>query len=122
QMSNVTDLTVVQPVSTGLPGSAPFGVTVDNDRDLAIVTNTGVGTVALIDLTTGTLETPTLSSSVLVGTAPQGVAVIPRAGLAVVANNGSNNYTVVDDTGNNPAATGDCAPANAGLPCQGPNG
>jgi len=116
QISNVTDLTVVQAVSTGLPGSAPFGVAVDNDRDLAVVTNTGVGTVALIDLTTGTLETPTLASSVLVGTAPQGVAVIPRLGLAVVANNGSDNYSVVDDTGNVPAKTSDCTP------CMGPNG
>jgi DNA-binding beta-propeller fold protein YncE len=115
QMSNLTDLTVVQAVSTGLPGSAPFGVAVDNDRDVAVVTNTGAGNVALIDLTTGILETPTLSSSVTVGTSPQGVAVIPRLGLAVVANNGSNDYTVVDDTGNSPSRTGDCG-------CLGPNG
>jgi DNA-binding beta-propeller fold protein YncE len=116
QMSNVTDLTVIQPVGTGPTGSAPFGVAVDNDRDLAIVTNTATGTVALIDLTTGTLETPALSSAVSVGTSPQGVAVIPRLGRAVVANNGSNDVTVVDLTGTSPSQTTTCNP------CAGPNG
>jgi DNA-binding beta-propeller fold protein YncE len=116
QLSNVTDLTVIQPVSTGPAGSAPFGVAVDNDRDLAVVTNTATGTVAFIDLTTGTLETPGLSSAVTVGTSPQGVAIIPRVGKAVVANNGSNNFTVVDETGAAPAQTISCNT------CLGPNG
>jgi DNA-binding beta-propeller fold protein YncE len=116
QMSNVTELTVIQPVGTGPAGSAPSGVAVDNDRDLAIVTNTATGTVALIDLTTGTLETPALSSAVTVGTAPQGVAVIPRLRKAIVANNGSNDLTVVDVTGAAPSQTTSCNP------CSGPNG
>ncbi|MGA8220981.1 MAG: hypothetical protein WB780_04945 [Candidatus Acidiferrales bacterium] len=116
QMSNVTDLTVIQSVSTGAPGSAPVGVAVDNERDLAVVTNTGTGTVAVIDLTTGTLETPTLSSAFTVGSSPQGVAIVPRMALAVVANNGSDNYSVVDETGIAPALTAECTP------CQGPNG
>jgi DNA-binding beta-propeller fold protein YncE len=116
QLSNVTDLTVIQPVSTGPAGSAPFGVAVDNDRDLAVVTNTATGTVALIDLTTGTLETPGLSSAVTVGTSPQGVATIPRLGKAVVTNNGSNDFTVVDETGTTPAQTLSCNT------CLGPNG
>lgn len=116
QMSNVTDLTVIQAVSTGPAGSAPFGVAVDNDRDLAIVTNTATGTVGLIDLTTGTLETPALSSAVSVGTSPQGIAAIPRLGKAIVANNGSNDITVVDVTGTSPSQTTPCTP------CAGPNG
>jgi len=116
QMSNVTDLTVIQTVSTGVAGSAPFGVVVDNDRDLAVVTNTATGTVALIDLTTGTLETPALSSAVSVGTSPQGIAAIPRLGKAIVANNGSNDITVVDVTGTSPSQTTPCTP------CAGPNG
>jgi DNA-binding beta-propeller fold protein YncE len=116
QMSNVTDLTVIQPVSTGPAGSAPFGVVVDNDRDLAIVTNTSTGKVALIDLTTGTLETPALSSAVSVGTSPQGVAAIPRLGKAIVANSGSNDFTVVDVTGTSPSQTATCQP------CLSPNG
>lgn len=116
QLSNVAGLTVIKPVSTGPLGSAPSGVAVDNDRDLAVVTNTTTGTVGLIDLTTGTLETPALSSSVSVGTLPQGVAVFPRLGKAVVANNGSNNFTVVDVTGTSPSQTVSCNP------CLGPNG
>ena len=116
QMSNVTDLTVIKPVGTGPLGSAPFGVAVDNDRDLAVVTNTSAGTVSFIDLTTGTLETPALSSSVSVGTTPQGIAVIPRLGKAIVANHGSNNFTVVDVTGASPSQTVPCSP------CLGPNG
>jgi YVTN family beta-propeller protein len=116
QLSNVTDLTVIQPVSTGPAGSAPSGVAVDNDRDLAVVTNTDSGTVALIDLTTGTLKTPGLSSAVSVGTLPQGVAVFPLLGKAVIANSGSNDFTVVDLTGTTPSQTVPCNP------CLGPNG
>jgi DNA-binding beta-propeller fold protein YncE len=110
QISNVTDLTVIQPVSTGSAGSAPSAVAVDNDRDLAVVTNNATGTVALIDLTTGTLETPTLSSSVSVGIAPLGVAVLPRLGKAVTANSGSNDFSVVDVTGTTPSLTTTCNP------------
>lgn len=116
QLSNVTDLTVIKTVSTGPLGSAPFGVAVDNDRDLAVITNTGNGTVGLVDLLTGTLETPALSSAVTVGTSPQGVAVLPRSGQAVVANFGSNDFTVVDVTGAAPSQTATCGA------CVGPTG
>jgi DNA-binding beta-propeller fold protein YncE len=116
QLSNATDLTVIKPVPTGPAGSAPFGVAVDNDRDLAVVTNNGNGSVGLIDLTTGSLLTPALSSATTVGTSPEGVAVLPRTGQAIVANNGSNNFTVVDVTGNTPGTTVTCTP------CEGPVG
>lgn len=116
QVSNVTDLTVIQPVSTGPIGSAPSAVAVDNDRDLAVVTNNGAGTVGVVDLTTGALKTPTLSSAVIVGTSPLGIALIPRLGVGIVANNGSNDFTLVDVTGMNPAQTVTCAP------CLGPTG
>jgi DNA-binding beta-propeller fold protein YncE len=72
------------------------GVSVDTDRDLAVVTNSGDNTVSLVDLLTGTTISP---SPVPVGQSPLGVATLPRLGLAVVANNGSNNATVVDVTG-----------------------
>jgi len=116
QVSNVTDLTVIQPVSTGPIGSAPSAVAVDNDRDLAVVTNSAAGTVGVVDLTTGMLKTPTLSSAVIVGTSPLGIALIPRLGVGIVANNGSNDFTLVDVTGMNPAQTVTCAP------CLGPTG
>lgn len=116
QMSNVTDLTVIKPIPTGPAGSAPFGVAVDNDRDLAVVTNNGNGSVGLIDLPSGSLLTPAIASATTVGTSPEGVAVLPRVGKAIVANNGSADFTVVDVTGNTPGTTVSCAP------CQGPVG
>ncbi|HUA00625.1 MAG TPA: hypothetical protein VMB02_09860 [Candidatus Aquilonibacter sp.] len=103
-VSNVTDLSVVQPIATG---RLPVGVAVDTDRDLAVATNSGDGTVSLISLATLSAESPlslgnagvVIGGPVLVGTTPEGVAILPRLGLAVVANNGSNNASVVDVTG-----------------------
>jgi len=102
-VSNVTDLSVIQSIAVG---SLPVGVAVDTDRDAAVVTNSGDGTVSLISLAPISSESPQslgnvgiIGSPVLAGTTPEGVAVLPRRGLAVVANNGSNNATVVDLTG-----------------------
>jgi DNA-binding beta-propeller fold protein YncE len=103
-VSNVTALTVVQAISVG---NAPVGVAVDTDRDLAIVTNSGSGTVSLVALTPSTPvginqtaagAVGTVGAPLSVGTNPLGVAVLPRLGLALVANNGSNNATLVDVT------------------------
>jgi DNA-binding beta-propeller fold protein YncE len=107
-ISNATDLAVIQPVSVG---NSPFGVAVDTDRDLAVVTNSGDGTVSLVQLTTGTVINTTPIS---VGGTPEGVAVIPRLGLAVVANNTTDNISVVDETlVNGPNTTGPlCATTN----------
>lgn len=102
-VSNVTDLSVIQPIAVG---HLPVGVAVDTDRDLAVATNSGDGTVSLISLAPISSESPeslgnvgTIGLPILVGTTPEGVAVLPRMGLAVVANNGSNNASVVDVTG-----------------------
>jgi YVTN family beta-propeller protein len=103
-VSNVTDLTVVQSI---LVGNAPVGVAVDNDRDLAVVTNSGSGSVSLVALTpatpVGINQTPagtvgTVGSPLAVGASPLGVALLPRLGLALVANNTSNNVSVIDLT------------------------
>jgi YVTN family beta-propeller protein len=103
-VSNVAALTVVQAI---IVGNAPIGVAVDSDRDLAVVTNSGSGSVSLVALTpttpVGTNQTPagavgTVGSALSVGSNPLGVAVSPRLGLAVVANNGSNNASLVDVT------------------------
>jgi DNA-binding beta-propeller fold protein YncE len=103
-VSNVTALTVVQAITVG---NAPVGVAVDTDRDLAVVTNSGSGTVSLVALTASTPvginQTPagavgTIGAPLSVGTTPLGVAVLPRLGLALVANNGSNNASLVDVT------------------------
>src|SRR6202040_2858412 len=110
-VSNTTELTVVQPV---VVGNLPSSVAVDPDRDVAIVTNNGGATVSLVDLTTGT----TLPQSPLsVGQGPIGVTVLPRLGLAVVANNTSSDVTVVDENGvNSPQTVQLCAG------CSGPTG
>ena len=103
-VSNVTYLTVVQPV---IVGNSPVGVAVDTDRDLAIVTNAGSGNVSLVALSPTTPvgisqqaagAVGTIGAPLTVGTTPLGVAVLPRLGLALVANNGSNNVSLVDVT------------------------
>ncbi|PYU32753.1 MAG: hypothetical protein DMG28_10485 [Acidobacteria bacterium] len=103
--SNVTDLTVIQPVdvtSTGCTAPAPRAVAIDAERNLALVTNTGCKNVSLIDLTSGAV---TASSPVAVGSNPQGVAVISRLGKAVVTNRGDNTASVIDLTKSPPAVS-----------------
>jgi YVTN family beta-propeller protein len=110
-VSNSTDLAVVQPV---VVGNSPSSVAVDPDTDVAAVTNSADNTVSLIDLTTGT----TLSQSPLpVGSGPVGIAVLPRLALLVVANNGSSDVTVLDENGINPPQRVDLCGG-----CTGPNG
>ena len=119
-VSNVTDLTVIQPI---VVGTLPAGVAVDSEHDLAIVTNTASGTVSLVALTpntpTGPSGTPvgavgTIGLPVPVGANPEGVAVLPRAQLALVANNGSNNVSLVDLTHtNNPQTVVNCPSSSA---------
>jgi len=120
-VSNVTDLSVIQPVPVG---SLPVGVAVDTDRDLAVTTNSGDGTVSLISLAPVSSESPlslgnvgAIGSPVLVGTTPEGVSIMPRLGLAVVANNGSNNASVVDETGEQvPVTVSVCANTGCSSP------
>lgn len=95
--SNVSDLTVMQAVTVG---TAPRGVAIDAERNLAVVTNSGSNDISLVDLNAGTAAAP-----IAVGTNPQGVAVIARLGRAVVANRGSNNVSVVDLAMGSVAAT-----------------
>lgn len=107
-LSNVTDFTVVGSVDvSGGCGTGtlpkPTAVAIDDQRDLAVVSNSGCNNVAVIDVnpqnaTFGTIVTP----PVAVGTSPAGVAVIPRLGMAVVANNGSSNASIIDLTAANP--------------------
>ena len=100
--SNVAGLTVIQSVAVG---SAPVGVAVDTDRDLAYVTNSGDGTLSLVSLASPSPELSpqslgtggtVIGSPITVGTTPAGVAAIPRLGMALVANNGSNDASVVN--------------------------
>jgi YVTN family beta-propeller protein len=89
-ISNVTNLTIIQAVAVG---TAPQGVAIDGERNLAVVTNSGSNTISFINLNTGTAAFP-----INVGTNPKAVAVLPRLGLAVVTNFGSNTATIVNET------------------------
>ncbi len=103
-VSNVAPLTVVQSI---VVGNSPVGVAVDTERDLAVVTNSGSGSVSLVALSPTTPvgvsqiaagSVGTIGSPLGVGSNPLGVAVISRLGLALVANNGSNNASLIDET------------------------
>jgi DNA-binding beta-propeller fold protein YncE len=125
-VSNVTDLAVIQAVSVG---SAPVGVAVDTDRDLAVVSNSLDGTASLVSLAP---PSPIFSPQSLgnvgliglpisVGTTPEGVAVLPRLGFALVTNNGSNDVTFIDYSTGVPTAIpplalcAGCAPAGVAI-------
>jgi DNA-binding beta-propeller fold protein YncE len=116
--SNVTDLTVVGSVDVsgaiGCTSAAPTGnptpsaVAIDEQRDVALVTNPGcavnnpgnkvtnAGTVAIIDLNPTNPTYGTVISTVAAGISPTGIAVIPRLGFAVVTNQGSGTISLLD--------------------------
>jgi DNA-binding beta-propeller fold protein YncE len=97
--SNATDLTVVQviDVSGGCSGTStpqPGAVAIDEQRNFAVVANSGCNDISIIDLTPGA-ATPVIKS-VAVGKSPAGIAVIPRLGFAVVTNNGDGTASIVN--------------------------
>ncbi len=95
-ISNLSDLTVIQPVTVG---NSPVGVAVDPYLDQAVVTNSGSNSISVVNLLDGTQITPQAPSFFTTGAVPQGVAVLARTGQAVVTNNGSNDVTVLDEKG-----------------------
>jgi DNA-binding beta-propeller fold protein YncE len=97
-VSNVSHLDAIQAVPVG---TSPVGVAIDNARDQAVVTNSGSGSISVVDLLTGAVIMPQSSTSFLTGANPEGVAVLPRLGLAFVVNNGTNNATILDEAGSN---------------------
>jgi DNA-binding beta-propeller fold protein YncE len=97
--SNAEDFTVVQTidVSKGCSGTStpqPGAVAIDEQRNIAVVANSGCNDISIIDLTPG--ASPQVKSSVAVGASPAGVAVIPRLGFAVVTNNGAGTASIVN--------------------------
>lgn len=95
--SNELDLTVIQPVTVGsTAAAAPYGVAVDPNLDLAVVSNFGENSISFVDLNHGIQLAP---SPEPVGANPEGVAVLPRSSLAIVADSGSNQAHVIDETG-----------------------
>jgi YVTN family beta-propeller protein len=125
-VSNVEDFTVVQAIPVG---KTPVGVAVDEDHDLAVVTNSGDGTASLVSLANGAESPLSLGpigqlsySPVQVGSSPAGVGVLPRAGVAIVANSGSNDVTAIDETGLTTPATIPLCGTSGTLECVAPDG
>lgn len=128
-VSNVEPLTVVQGISVG---TAPAGVAVDPDHDLAVVTNSGSGDISLVSIAPPSSSSPqSLGPVGVIGSPlpahlnPRAVAVDPRLGLAVVANYDSNDLSLVDYSNVNmpapyaPPAVPGCAATTV---CTGPAG
>ena len=64
---------------------------------IAVVTNSGCGNVAVIDINPANTATfGTVKSTIATGNDPLGVAVSPRFGLAVIANNTDGTASVLD--------------------------
>ncbi|MFZ3215165.1 MAG: hypothetical protein WA192_03815 [Candidatus Acidiferrales bacterium] len=97
-ISNVTSLSVIQPVPVG---TAPVAVAVDPYLDQAVVTNSGSNSISVINLLDGSPINPQAPSFFATDVGPYGVAILARTGQAVVVNNGSNSVTVLDEKGAN---------------------
>jgi DNA-binding beta-propeller fold protein YncE len=104
--SNVVDYTVLEAVgvpacgTAGAPiAAAPGGVAIDEQRNLAVVTNTACHQVSLLSLDPLN-KFGQLVGSIQTGDTPTGVAVLPRLsatlGVAVVTNNASGTVSILD--------------------------
>lgn len=114
--SNVTHLTVVGSVDLTAANCGagktpqPSAVAIDEQRDIALVTNPGcavagtngttaitnAGTLSIVDINPLNGSYGRVISTVAVGVTPTGIAVIPRLGLAAVTNQGGGTVSVID--------------------------
>jgi DNA-binding beta-propeller fold protein YncE len=99
-LSNVKNIYVLQAVSVG---TAPAGVAVDPQRDLAVVANTADNTISVVDINPSSSTFGLVTSSVTVGAAPVSVGILTRDGRAVVADSGDATASVVDLTASPPS-------------------
>lgn len=106
-VSNVTDLTVLEsvpvPACSGT-ASAPGAVAIDEQRNIAVVTDTGCADVSIISLKPDSTF-GTLTHRIPAAAVPAGVAVIPRFGFAVVTNNTAGTASILNLDTNAQAAT-----------------
>ena len=106
-VSNVTDLTVLEsipvPACSGT-ASAPGAVAIDEQRNIAVVTDTGCADVSIISLKPDSTF-GTLTHRIPAAAVPTGVAVIPRFGFAVVTNNTAGTASILNLDTNAQATT-----------------
>ncbi|MDT9681731.1 YncE family protein [Streptomyces sp. TRM76323] len=86
---NVSNTKQPRVVATVPVGARPVGVAVDV-HDRVFVTNSGAGTVSVIDS-----RTNTVSTTLTVGPHPEGVATDPQFGV-YVANSGANTVSMIN--------------------------
>ena len=73
-------------------GATPQGIAISQPFGLAVVANNSAGTASIVNLVSGALEVPDVTT----GTNPTGVAINDATGAAIVANTGSNTITELD--------------------------
>ncbi|MDP9147334.1 MAG: hypothetical protein M3N22_06715 [Acidobacteriota bacterium] len=96
--SNSTDFTVLEsvpvPACSGT-SAAPGAVAIDEERNVAVVADTGCADVSVISLKADNTF-GTLTHRIATGGNPTGVAVIPRFGFAVVTNNSAGSASILN--------------------------
>ena len=105
-VSNSTDFTVIEaipiPACSGT-ASAPGAVAIDQQRNIAVVTDFGCSDASIISLKSDSTF-GTLTNRIPTGASPAAVAVIPRYGLAVVSNNTAGTVSVLNLDSNTQAS------------------
>jgi len=98
---SVIGVTPIPPCGTAAAPVAalPGGIAIDEQRNLAVVTNTACAQVSLLSLAPGP-GFGSIVGSIATGGTPTGVAVLPRLsatiGVAVVTNNSSGSVSILD--------------------------
>ncbi|MGC1618079.1 MAG: hypothetical protein WA765_06270 [Candidatus Acidiferrum sp.] len=95
--ASVSGQTVQNPnfgkiLNTIAVGDGPQGIAVSQPFGLAVVANYTAGTASIVNLVTGSLASPDVTT----GTNPTGVAINDATGAALVTNPGSNTVTELD--------------------------
>jgi DNA-binding beta-propeller fold protein YncE len=105
-VSNSTDFTVIEavpiPACSGTP-SAPGAVAIDQQRNIAVVTDFGCSDASIISLKSDSTF-GTLTHRIPTGASPAAVAVIPRYGFAVVTNSTAGTASVLNLDSNTQAS------------------
>jgi DNA-binding beta-propeller fold protein YncE len=97
-VSNGTDFTVIEavpiPACSGT-ASAPGAVAIDQQLNVAVVTDSGCSDASIISLKSDSTF-GTLTNRIATGASPAAVAVIPRYGFAVVSNNTAGTVSILN--------------------------
>jgi DNA-binding beta-propeller fold protein YncE len=106
-VSNSTDFSVIEavpiPACSGT-ASAPGSVAIDEQRNIAVVTDSGCSDASIISLKPDSTF-GTLTHRIPTGATPAAVAVVPRYGFAVVTNNTPGTVSILNLDTNTQATT-----------------